>query len=96
MEDLIAQNGGHEPENTIGYDDDVDELEAELLAQEAGCKEKLRAANGPGGNSGFAVGGVGDVTESQEIFFVAPEGEQDAGRAGENTEGDAGVSAEEK
>ena len=92
----MAQNGVHEPENTIGYDNDVNELEAELLARETGRKEKLRAANGPGGNSGFAVGGVGDVTESQEIFFVALEGEQDTGRAGENTEGDVGVSAEEK
>ena len=101
LEEQIVQNSGTEPENTIGYEDDHEKLEAELLGREARRKEKLRAPKAleiAGGSKPVAVevavrsesAGGGDTADSQENWFIAPEGESVARRQIGNSEGASG------
>jgi hypothetical protein len=81
-------------ENTVGFEDDHEALEAELDAREAGKDAERRAA------SGFSIArvvasrsGLGEVglAESQEAWFVAQEGRTEAECPVDDSEGPEGV-----
>jgi len=62
LEELITKTRGAEPENTIGYEDDHEELEAELRGREARREEKRLAGYAP---EGKASGG-GSAANAEE------------------------------
>ena len=82
LEELIMKTRGAEPENTMGYEDDHEELEAELGGREARRKEKRLTGFAP---EGKASGGVSTAN--------AEEGKESGGRSMVNGPGVAGVAS---
>ena len=96
LQELITQNNGPEPENTVGYEDDHETLEAELAAREAARDAKRRGAVANSATlSAAQVSGASPARDVVDFHEDAGEERTDVLRPSEDSEGLDGANAGE-